>query len=355
VNEQILEALSRFLRESSRDGLFPIIAYAIDNNRIALLTTNIPDLPLAMKVLTEATNQNYNLGYSLAIHLAQRAAEHNPHVFRLHEVVIEGLGGEERVDVGRVVSIFGAPFFEQKAFALVDICGFSRLSHPEQLSQLYSLTNVLGSSVRRVARFCARLGIRPSFGNTSTGDGFYLWHDYVGGNADTAVFMAMLCIMAQTEAMRRKGFAMRLRASYIIDSAFMIYGSDTPVSPLAVASNAVGAATNGAAGLISAARPSQILLGDFIRPGQPGEMMDPRVLLAQANELFREEGYGAATLSYRPDAQLRVTDKHGTPWYCWNLTGEVPNVIGTERTRERLGLEPDTAQNIAEVSFKVNT
>jgi len=164
--------------------------------------------------------------------------------------------------------------------------------------------------------------------------------------------MVLLCVMVQAEAMRREGFPMRLRASYVIDSAFMLYDEAAPVTPNAVASNAVGAATNGAARLITAAKPSQFLVGDFKRPGQPGETLDPRALIAQANELFREEGSGAATLSFQPDSLMTVVDKHDDPWYCWNLIGEVPNLVREERSRERIGLVPETAPNIQDVRFR---
>jgi len=145
---------------------------------------------------------------------------------------------------------------------------------------------------------------------------------------------------------------MRLHAAYVINSAFMIYDPEIAVSPLAVASNAVGEATNAAARLVAGARPSQILIGDFTRAGQPGETLSPKALIAQANELFREEGAGAASLSFSPDKLLRVTDKHKDPWYCYNLTGEVPNTVGDEKTRQPIGLKPDPTNEVTEIAFK---
>lgn len=276
-------------------------------------------------------------------------------MFRLHEATIAGLSAGDFSEVGRVVSIFGAPFFRQKAFGLVDICGFSLLSHPEQLSQLYSLTNVLGSAIRRSRAFCDRLGVRPDFGRASTGDGFYVWHNGIGGNSDVAAFMVFLCIMTQAKAMRQGGFPMRLKGSFVINSAFMLYDSDSTVSPSTPPSNAVGPATNGAARLIAAARPSQILVEDFRRPGQGGEIMDTHSLIAQANELFRVEGAGAAALAFQPDHVVRVVDKHLQPLYCWNLTGEVPNAFEGEAIRRvRIGLPTDEAPSISDIRFRAD-
>jgi len=96
----------------------------------------------------------------------------------------------------------------------VDICHFSRLSHADQLSQLYSLQDVLSSWIRRAAKFCEQLRLAIDFGRASTGDGFYIWHNRVGGNADVAVLMVLVCMMAQTEAMKERGSQMRLKSAF---------------------------------------------------------------------------------------------------------------------------------------------
>jgi hypothetical protein len=231
------------------------------------------------------------------------------------------------------------------------MCGFSRLENPDQLAQLYSLTNAVDSAIRRTYKICQRLKLPNRFGRASTGDGFYLWHDYLGGGADVATFFLLVCIMNQSESMRLAGFPMRLKASFVIDSTFMLYEADARTNLSAVASNAVGAATNTAARFITAAKPSQILLGDFSRRGQPGEKIDSASVLAQVNELFREEGFGAATLEAKPKKLFRVDDKHGEVHYCWNIVGEVPNQVGKRNTRVRIGLHPDDATRIDDVDF----
>lgn len=352
MKDEVLKKLEVFFDNSTSYGLFPIVAYSLDGNNLLLLTTNIPDLALAFDVLKDATGQEYDLGHYVPTLALRRAAQDNPHVFVLHETNIPGLNAELLAEIGRVVSIFGAPFFRQKGFALVDICHFSRLSHADQLSQLYSLQNVLGSSIRRAGKFCGQLRLATDFGRASTGDGFYVWHNTIGGHADVAVFVVLVCMMAQTEAMRQKGFQMRLKSAFVIDSAFMLYDPEVEVSPHAVPSNAVGAATNGAARLVASAKPGQLLLGDFFRPGQPSEVLSPEGLVRQANELFRLEGYGPAGLKLEPDSKVRVVDKHEAPWYCWNVTGEVPNLIGDELLRVKVGLEPDDARELSEIRFK---
>jgi hypothetical protein len=351
VKPTLISTLAESLSRATSGGLFPITAYGVNEDTLSILTTNIKDLPYALEILKIATGRDYNLGYSFPRANLERAAKENPHVYRIHDFTIAGIAAETPQDVGKVVRMFGAPFYAQKAFGLVDIVGFSRMNHPDQLSHLYSLNNILNSSINRTYKFCQRLGVPKEFGWSSTGDGFYFWHDAIGGNADVAAFMLLVCMMTQSEAMRANGFSLRLRGVYVIDSAFMIY-TPRPVMSLDIpATTGVGAATNGAARLSAAAKPSQILLGDFTRAGQPGETMDPRTLLAQCNELFREEKSGAATLALNPDRKLRVTDKHGVHWYCFNVSGEVPNIGAGRVTRQNVGLNTEDAQDIESLRF----
>lgn len=352
MSEAKLGQIADALASATTDGLYPIVAHGVEGKDLLTLTTSIADLPLAMKILKAGTGREYNLGYSFKKHLLQKLAEQNPHVLTLKIAQIEGLDQLELKELGRVVWTFGAPFFNQKGFGLVDIVGFSQLANPDQLSQLYSLNSMKQSAMKRCYKFCQRLGIPNRFGFASTGDGFYVWHDLLGGGADVATFMFVACLMVQSEAMRSRGFALRLRAAFVIDSAYMLYDSSEPFDRQVVASNAVGAATNGAARLIGSAAPSQILVGDFTRDGQPGEKLNSRALIAQANELFREEGLGAASLTIDPDDKLRVTDKHGIHWYCFNVAGEIPNLYQSQQDRQSVGVKPDTARDMSSIKFR---
>ena len=345
-----MSAVAGFLTDSTT-GLFPLVAYSVSQDSLLILTTNIIDLPYAIRILEDVTRAGYNLSYSLRPEMAQRLSGENPHVFHASERKVPRIHEIELRRIGRLVATFGAPFYHEKGFALVDVCGFSRLDNPDQLAQLYSLTNAVDSAIRRSYRVCQKLKLPNRFGRASTGDGFYLWHDHLGAAADVAAFFLLVCIMTQSESMRLAGFPMRLRASFVIDSAFMLYDADARTNPYAVASNAVGTATNTLARFIAAAKPSQILLGEFSPRRQPGEKMDSASFLAQVNELFREEGFGAATLEAKPNKLLRVDDKHGDVHYCWNIAGEVPKQAGKRTTLVHIGLQPHDATRIDDVDF----
>ena len=352
MTREMAEAIAEALGHATAGGLYPIVAYGVSDGGITVLTTNISELSYALRILRTATGREYNLGYYFHRPVLERAARENPHVFRLQDFGVDGIRNAEAGDIGRIVRMFGAPFFSQKAFGLVDIVGFSRLNHADQLSHLYSLNNILSSSMRRCYKFCRRIGLNNTYGASTTGDGYYFWHDANGGNADVATFMLLICMMTQSEYIRQEALPLRLRGVYVIDSAFMIYTQRDVFTIDAPATTAVGAATNGAARLSTAAKPSQILLGDFKRPGQGGETMDPRSLLAQVNELFREESAGAATLVCDPDEKLRVEDKHGDLWYCWNISREVPNVGADGPTRQAIGLKTDSAHDIHTIRLR---
>ena len=389
----VFDQLRSFLLYATRGGLFPLVAYSVSetthnhehdsaetrevddgdnddstdddltalNNQpdtaaaehdVRILTTAIPNLALGVRILESATQFGYNLGRRFSPQRLAQLKDQNPHVFFSHERRITGIDPTRIASVGRMISRFGAPFLRTKGFALIDICGFSRLTHSDQLAYLYSLTNMLDSSIRRTRRFCTELKIKNSFGRNSTGDGYYFWHDGIGGRSDVVTLMALVCLLSQGEFMKREGFSMQLKGTFVIDSAFLFYDATAKELPGAAATNAIGAATNGAARLMTATQPGQLLVGDFLRSGQGKEQLNPKAVIAQVNELFRAEGSGAATLALVPDAKLRVADKHGDIWYCYNVCGNVPCDVGGNLHDVPIGLESDDSKSIAAHNFR---
>jgi len=158
---------------------------------------------------------------------------------------------------------------------------------------------------------------------------------------------------------------MQLRAALVIDSTFMIYDPDDFVFklqgdtnedvyvPRPTAVNAIGNSTNIAARLCAAARPSQILIGHFERPGQSNEVMTPHSIVAQVAEVFRAEA-SPGTFRFSPDEPLHVVDKHGLQWHCWNLVGEVPNACEGFPPRQSVGISHDTTRRMSDESFLAN-
>ena len=227
MKKAVLAAIVGALSEQTSEGMFPLVGYGLEAGRLHLLTTTIPDLPLAIKILRDATGKDYNMGYHLHPDMLKRIAEANRHyvVAGLHDIPGLDLCEDTWQTLSRTVVAFGAPLYPQKGVGLVDICGFSRLERAEQLAALYSIENAFHSNVKRFAASLSdRIGVSAQFGHSSTGDGYYIWHDMIGGGADTATLTLLLCIMSQAEAYRlTRHFEMQLRAAFVVDSAFMVY------------------------------------------------------------------------------------------------------------------------------------
>ncbi len=367
MNKDALRLIIRALVEQTEDGLFPLVGYALEPNRLTLLTTSIPDLPLAIRILRTVTGAEYNLGHYLKADAAKRAAEENPHFLKIRSHDIPGLVLDSSLfdTLSSLVVVFGAPFFPKKAVGVVDICDFTKGSPFAQLADLYSLENIFRTNVKRCMPFTRALRITNNFGYASTGDGFFFWHDMLAGGADTATLVLLLCIMSQVERFRReRHFGMRLKAAFVIDSLFMVYdaddiscvpdpaASDDYTVERGPARNVVGVATNIAARLCSKARPSQILVSQFDRSGQGDETMSPHSIIAHAAQLFRHESNGSPSdLKFDPDCRMSVTDKHGMRWHCWNLTGKVPNTFKKRPAMQQIGLRSDDAIDLDAHTF----
>lgn len=354
-NEEIIEAIDEdkiqdYLGRVTRKGLFPLMGYRLEPRKTSIpgqceydftpLTSNIPDLVHAHEIVEKMVYRGFNLGHSLDMWKLDQLVGGNPHVFYKHQsIVIRGAVGSDAGKLGRQIARSGTPFIREKGFALVDICEFSRKSSREQLSCLYSLTNMLDTSIRRCSTFLPELHMEGNskYGRNSTGDGFYFWHDGLGAGSDTITFMVLVCLMAQYKTFLAKGFPMKLRASYFLGSTFMFYDEAARIDPRRPASNAIGQATNGAARLIGESRPGQILVNDFSRIGQNNEQMNAESLIEHCNQLFRKEDSQPATLRKSPEEKLRVVDKHLDAWYCYNVLGGVQS----EGATVEIGVAPE--------------
>lgn len=384
-------SLGYFLRGATNFGLSPLVAYsygdqqpeseeqpeqddfaydeptddqpsAIETSKegkstqkVLILTTNIKNLSYALNILSRATSDGYNLGRRKWPNQIMRLHDENPHIFSIAEADIPGLSTHEAHHVGRFISRFGAPFLKEKGFALVDICGFSRLHHSDQLSALYSLTNLLDAATYRAKTFCDSYRTGSRFGRTSTGDGYYFWHEGLGNDSDAICLATLFCLMVRADQLRRSGFPLTLRASFFVGETFLFYDAAARRNTFLPASNAIGPATNGAARLISASMPGQILINDFTRRGygygRDAEVVTTTSLLSQANEIFRRaERSPAAKVEPTAGGRLRVVDKHTDVWYCYNLHGNVPASPGSTKLAP-IGLEEDKSTNITEKSF----
>jgi len=352
--------LEEKFEEVTGGGLYPVIGYGplrreAELTKFSVLTSNIPELTHALDVFKEVVGSDYNLGRFVPSENLQNLVSENPHLFRLKDISVQGTLAP--TDVRNAASLFGPSYWPMRAFALVDICGFSVLQPKDQLAHLLSLDNAVRSAIRRCRGICTGLGISPSFSRSSTGDGYYIWHEQPGIPADLGVFALLVAIMTQSEVMRAKGiFSMRLKGSFAIGEVFTFFDRLSPDSGHYAGQNAVGPVTNDLARLIAAARPSQILVQEFDRPGSLGNLT-PANLVTRTTGLFTAENRGQCQLTFEPASPsppLRIQDKHGTFHHCWNLTGVVYNQFSQSEppAAQRIGLKADPAADFGQYHFK---
>jgi hypothetical protein len=255
--------------------------------------------------------------------------------------------------------------WHDKAFGLVDICGFSKATIEQQLAYRTSLALALYQAAGRVIKLYQAdyFPGRAAFHSTPTGDGFYFWHHFPGAANDESVFMLLLYVMIQTEAMRRAGVSdLRLKGAFAIGEAYTFGVRDLSNPSDALKQDAIGPALNGLARLMTEASPGQILVGDFERPGRnDGDApITPDKLIEKAErELLPAELKPRdpvkpqhVSLRFEPKCRLRITDKHDYLHYCYNVVGTGPN-----RFKDRdveitpIGVSPSDATEISQYVF----
>jgi len=120
----------------------------------------------------------------------------------------------------------------------------------------------------------------------------------------------------------------------------------------------VGPATNYLARLIEAARPGQILVGDFRRrrSKEDNSLLGPQELLDEALEMLKVDLpsslQAGTTWDFEPPTPLRVVDKHGHTYYCYNLKARIGNCVDGKEFVQPVGLDLESAPIISSLNFK---
>lgn len=364
--------VSELIGTATSDGMFPLVAYGLDPRgrpgKLLLVTSSIPDMVLAQDMLRRFIGEDYNLGRFIPWSQLDAFARAHRTIVRPHDLEPTGFDATQHSRlIGTIARDQSASRWRQKGFGLVDISGFSLCSTEQQLAHRTSLALAMNQAASRVHKLYEKqlLPGYASFASTSTGDGFYFWHRAPGGAGDVAVFMLLLYVMTQAEAMREtRRTAMRLRGGFAVGDAYTFpsreletFGSHGPSMH-----DAIGPVLNSLSRLIGAAQPGQVLVGDFARPGraEKEEVLTPTRLIDQAMrqllpaELSPQDAVTPMDIDVRfsPAERLRTKDKHGVVHYCWNVVGTTPNRFKGEPVRtHQIGLPPDTALDISTLAF----
>ena len=138
--------------------------------------------------------------------------------------LLEGVSGFDPDDEAHVRQLraacakYAAARWLERGVARVDICGFTRVSSPRQLSYILSLDRAMRTAFRRLkaasARTQAALGVSLplDFSRSTTGDGYYLWNEVWGTHGDAALLALLLQTMSVIEQRRTEPREQVLRA-----------------------------------------------------------------------------------------------------------------------------------------------
>lgn len=247
--------------------------------------------------------------------------------------------------VEQIIRRYGLSYVGSRAVLLFDIVDFSLHTPFEQASQLNSLSYSLNSAHNKLRA----QGVEVNFSRTTTGDGYYIWNQDLGTDANRNLFLFMLLVVADNAVARaasRGNTAPVIRTGYHIGGHYEMYLAEG-VNPSGF-SYIVGDVTIGLARMLDSALPSQVLIGEF-HCEQPCQSAGGRASAArlstegfvsvcgQTLEVFRGiplSGESIQSTECRLTEDLeagvdacarrfRVVDKHGVSRFFYNLQIDV--------------------------------
>lgn len=227
-----------------------------------------------------------------------------------------------------------------RAVALFDIVDFSKYPAFVQMAQIRMLSYFIKFSAQR----CRALGHKIEIQKSTTGDGFYVWNERCDVEGDISLYQNAMLTLAYYYAARKSNLSnnlAELRCCVNFGSNFSYQGAmeNDPKGGNYI----VGDVTIGLARMMSAALPSQLLMGSHSRNiSRSGlavtlgrNMLDTTSLLALGQRSIEElngftlpGGKITSVKSYLTGARVSsnefsikkysIVDKHGLDHECYN-------------------------------------
>ena len=182
-------------------------------------------------------------------------------------------------------------YVKRRAVLLLDIVDFSLASPFEQSSQLNSLSYSLNSALNKLRQQNSEI----SFCRSTTGDGYYIWHQQVGPKADLELFELMTLVVVDNALAQRAAaddnssgtVVPKIRTGFHVGSHFEFYQVEG-LNPT-MNSFIVGDVTIELARMLELASPGQIVFGDF-DTRVPTSYREGAYLLDADSQRFVEKG-----------------------------------------------------------------
>ncbi len=287
-----------------------------------------------------------------------QALEVQPMELYLEQPIADGPDAASVEEVDSIFSQFAVTKTGQRGVFLIDVVGFSLFTPEEQASQLAALEfalNIADETARRQ-------NIPLALARSTTGDGFYVWNEDKGPEADLRLFCVFALTLTYLSALRHTmgdvSYVPKIRSCFGVGSHYSYHHSEN--HQRGGLDYIVGDITISLARLIDKAKADQILIAEFSRDidGSDQILRTPAFIdaaVAMLDELHEIEILGSKikevsinlTGPRKADSEfriqrLKVTDKHGLPHYCYNAKVTVVPVSGTSL---RSGLQHEVLLN----------
>jgi hypothetical protein len=265
--------------------------------------------------------------------------------------------------IDRMIKRYSLSYVKSRAVLLFDIVNFSLVTPFEQTSQLNSLSYSLNAAHNKLRQ----KNIEINFSRTTTGDGYYVWHQDDSSRANLELFQFMLLVLAdnaiaQQAAKAGRGMGQivpKIRTGFHIGSHFEFYQVEG-LNP-GMNSYIVGDVTIELARMLDRAESGQVFIGDF-NTQVPTSDRESAYLIAADTERFVERanrqllqlegvrlsGKEVTTMHSfltgvngasggRSIRRYQITDKHGGSRSAYNLRVNIR--LKGHRTPIILGLQ----------------
>jgi hypothetical protein len=262
---------------------------------------------------------------------------------------------EHLKSISRTLATYMPSHWKARGVALIDVTRFSAASAPRQMELKLLLDSAMfdaRGSLKKLLYDCG-CAAPGRFTRLSTGDGYYFFADSIGPEAAAATFCLLALTFAHIAYLNYDLVDLRVRGAFSVGELFLIpyleLWERPPPEPAPY--DGIGPVMNSLARIVGEARPGQLLLGEFSGLDNDFTKLfsDPASLLKYIRRVI---GTKEPVLEVtKPPMLLRVVDKHGDIYHCYNCAGNVCGWLGATSFVRRVGLVPDDSRRLGETAF----
>ncbi|MFA7552693.1 MAG: hypothetical protein WCY88_00495 [Spongiibacteraceae bacterium] len=282
-------------------------------------------------------------------HGAASRLELTPVKIHLAQPLIPDADAYHAIDA--LIKRYSINYVKSRAVLLFDIVDFSLVSPFEQTSQLNSLSYMMNVAHERLRRQNKQI----NFCRTTTGDGYYVWHQQESPRANLELFEFMMLVIVDNAMAQRAAHSNgtagqvvpSIRTCFHIGGHFEFYQADG-LNP-GLNSFIVGDVTIELARMLELAEPGQIFIGDF-DADMPTSYREGAYLIPVDSQLFIER----AVKQMHSLKGETLSGQTITAMHCF-LTGEIGASGGKTVRRFRITDKHGRSRNVYNLRINIRT